>query len=90
MHVTVRHLGAVKFEAQARGHRLICDQPSANKGMDEGMTPLELLLSSVGTCSAYYAIEYLRTRSLPLDGVEVRVTAEKAAGPSRLAAFGSK
>ena len=87
MEVTVHHLGDVKFEAVARGHRVVCDQPIENHGGDTGMTPPELLLSSLGTCAGYYAAEYLRTRGLPTDGLEVRVTAEKATQPARLASF---
>ena len=32
MEVIVQHLGGVKFEAVARGHRVICDQPAENHG----------------------------------------------------------
>jgi hypothetical protein len=39
MEIKVRHLGGVKFEAGARGHRVLCDQPPANGGTDAGMTP---------------------------------------------------
>jgi uncharacterized OsmC-like protein len=87
MEVIVRHLGAVKFLAQARGHTLICDQPVENSGADSGMTPPELLLASLATCAGYYAAEYIRTRGLKAPGLEVRVTAEKALHPARLAAF---
>jgi uncharacterized OsmC-like protein len=58
-----------------------------NSGTDAGMSPPELLLASLGTCAMYYAVEYLRTRSLPVEGVAVRVTAEKAAKPARLGSF---
>lgn len=87
MEVTVRHLHGVKFEAAARGHRVICDQPAENHGDNSGMTPPEFLLASLGTCAGYYAAEYLRTRNLPTEGMEVHVTAEKAAAPARLASF---
>jgi putative redox protein len=87
MEVIVHHLGDVKFEAVARGHRLLCDQPVENHGGDSGMTPPELLLSSLGTCAGYYAAEYLRTRGLPTEGLEVRVIAEKATQPTRLGSF---
>jgi uncharacterized OsmC-like protein len=87
MEVIVSHLGGVKFEAVARGHRVICDQPAENHGADTGMTPPEFMLASLGTCAGYYAAEYLRTRGLPTEGLEVRVTAEKATAPARLAAF---
>jgi len=87
MEVLIRHLGKVKFEAISRGHRLICDQPENNGGTNEGMTPPEFLLASLGTCAAFYAAEYLRTRSLPTEGLEVKVTAEKASQPARYAKF---
>ena len=87
MEVIVHHLGGVKFEAVARGHRIVCDQPADHNGGDAGMTPPEFMLASLGTCAGYYAAEYLRTRSLPTKGLEVRVTAEKATGPARLASF---
>src|SRR5678816_3766136 len=75
MEVTVEYLGAAQFEVRARNHKIACDQPEENGGFDEGMTPPELLLASLGTCAGYYAAEYLRTRQLPTAGMRVRVTA---------------
>lgn len=87
MEVTIQHLGDVQFEARARGHRVFCDQPLENGGSDEGLTPPEFLLVSLGTCAGYYAAEYLKARHLPTEGLSVRVSAEKASGPARLASF---
>jgi len=87
MELIVNHLGNVKFEAIARGHRVVSDQPPDIGGGDQGMTPPELLLASLGTCAGYYAAEYLRTRSLPSDGLQIKVTAEKVKAPGRLDAF---
>jgi putative redox protein len=87
METVIRHLGGVKFEAVARGHKVICDQPPENGGSDAGMTPPEFLLVSLGTCAAYYAVQYLRTRALSTDQLTIRVSAEKAAQPARLASF---
>src|SRR5579863_2824351 len=87
MEVEIVHLGDVKFEAFARGHRVICDQPPANGGADSGMTPPEFLLVSLGTCAGFYAAQYLKTRSLPADGLSIKVAAEKAAQPARLGHF---
>ncbi|MBY0375272.1 MAG: OsmC family protein [Bryobacteraceae bacterium] len=84
---TVRYLGAVQFEAESRGHKVICDQPESNRGFDAGMTPLEFLLVSVGTCAGFYAQEYLNTNHLPSEGLEVKVTAEKVKPPARLDQF---
>jgi len=85
--VTVDHLGAVQFEIRARGHVVVSDQPASNKGFDEGMTPPELLLASLGSCAAYYAAEYLGRVGLATAGTKVRVTAEKVKNPARLDQF---
>lgn len=87
MEVTVEHLGAVQFEIKARGHAIVSDQPAANGGFDEGMTPPELLLAALGSCAAYYAAEYLVKQKLAARGTRVRVTADKVKNPARLDHF---
>jgi putative redox protein len=87
MELIVNYIGGVQFEIQARGHRVVCDQPVEGGGADAGLTPPEFLLASLGSCAAYYAAQYLRTRSLPVEGLEVKVSAEKSLGPARLASF---
>jgi len=87
MEIIVNYTGGVQFEAEARGHKIVCDQPLDGGGTDTGMSPPEFLLASLGTCAAYYAAQYLRARSLSIDGLEVQVKAEKALGPARLDAF---
>jgi putative redox protein len=57
-------------------------------GSDAGMTPPELMLSAIGCCAMYYAIEYLRARHLAEDGVEMRVVATKGDRPARLVEIG--
>jgi putative redox protein len=87
MDVKVKLLENVTFQAETRGHTVICDQPLTNNGRDNGMTPPELLLTSLGTCAAYYAVQYLRARQLPTEGLEVDVEAQKATQPARLGRF---
>jgi uncharacterized OsmC-like protein len=87
MEVKVSQIEGVRFDIQARSHKIVSDQPSENGGADSGMTPPELLLASLGSCAAFYAAEYLRTRKLAQSGVEVSVTAEKLLKPARLGEF---
>ena len=87
MEVKVRHFGDVKFEASARGHRVLCDQPAENGGSDTGMTPPELLLSALATCAGYYAAQYLKNHAVACEGLEVTVNAEKLRPPVRLGNF---
>ncbi len=87
MEVIIEHLGAVQFEIKARGHAIVSDQPRENGGFDEGMTPPELLLASLGSCAAFYAAQYLRKHNLASEGTRVRVTAEKEKNPARVDRF---
>jgi len=87
METTVRYLGGVKFETECRGHKVITDQPVDAKGEDAGMTPPELLLSSLGTCAAFYAAYYLNYNKLSTEGLHVKVTANKLQGPPRVGDF---
>ena len=87
MEVTVEHLGAVQFEIKARQHSIPCDQPPENGGFDEGMTPPELLLASLGSCAGFYAAQYLRKHKLATAGTRVRVTADKFKNPARIDNF---
>jgi uncharacterized OsmC-like protein len=87
MEVKVSHLGHVKFSIQSRSHSILCDQPVENGGDDCAMTPPELMLASLGSCAAFYAVQYLKARNLADSGVEVSVTADKLKQPARLGNF---
>ena len=84
MEVTVRHAGGKKFEMRARHHHVFTDQPFDNDGSDTAMTPIELFLSSLGACAAFYAEEYIRARGLPDEDLEIRLTAAKGDRPARI------
>lgn len=87
MEAVVNYINGAKFEVVARGHRVVCDQPQSNGGTDEGMTPPEFLLASLGTCAGFYAAQYLKARSLSTEGLSVKVVGEKAAQPARVGSF---
>jgi uncharacterized OsmC-like protein len=87
MEVWVEHLGGVQFEIKARQHTIACDQPPTNGGYDEGMTPPELLLASLGSCVGFYAAMYLKKHKLSTEGTRVHVSAEKAKAPARMEDF---
>jgi putative redox protein len=87
MEILVEHLGGVQFEIKARQHTIVCDQPPENGGYDEGMTPPELLLASLGSCAGFYAVMYLKKHKLSAEGIRVHVSAEKAKAPARMEDF---
>src|SRR5690349_22236476 len=87
MEIQVEHLGGVQFEIRARQHTIVSDQPVENGGHDEGMTPPELFLASLGSCAGFYAAMYLRKHKLVSEGTLVRVQAEKLKNPARMDNF---
>jgi putative redox protein len=87
MEVSATYLSDSSLKVIARGHGLICDQPSDEGGSNAGMSPSELLLASVASCAAYHAAQYLDTRGLSARQLTVRVNADKASQPSRLTSF---
>ncbi|MEN9206110.1 MAG: OsmC family protein [Thermostichales cyanobacterium BF4_bins_65] len=84
MDVRITYQRGVKFQAESRGHSILSDQPLDNQGQDEGMTPPEWFLASLGACVGFYAVKYLETRHLDPQGLEILVTADKATHPTRL------
>lgn len=87
MDAKIEYLGGARFSASVRGHSVISDQPFESGGSDSAMSPPELLLASLGTCAGYYAVEYLRARQLPVDGLKLTVTADKGSQPARFSNF---
>jgi putative redox protein len=81
MEINVEHLGSLQFQIKARGHLIVSDQPTEQGGFDEGMTPPELLLASLGSCAGFYAAQYFRKHKLAIEGTCVRVTCDKSKDP---------
>lgn len=86
MILTVKHLKGSKFEILCRSHRIITDQPESEGGTDKGMTPVELLIASIASCTAYFAAIFLERRIQDLTGLEIRSDWEYVEEPHRVGA----
>jgi len=61
----------------AGGNSLIADEPVSAGGHDEGFSPYELLLGSLGACTAMTLRMYVDRKQLPVSEIEVHLTFEK-------------
>jgi uncharacterized OsmC-like protein len=69
--LSVTHQDGDRFELQVRGHRLLCDQPPADGGTDQGPTPTELFVASLAACVGFYARRFLARHDLDAAGLRV-------------------
>lgn len=79
--------GGVRFAADVRGHRMVIDQPKDEGGSDEGMTPLECLAVSLGSCVAYFAARFAQRHGAALEALRVDVAWDYAERPHRVGRF---
>jgi putative redox protein len=73
--VTVRETRRGRFEQEieAGAHRFLADEPVSSGGSDNGPNPYDLLLASLGACTAMTLRLYAERKALPLDRVTVRL-----------------
>jgi uncharacterized OsmC-like protein len=82
--MTIRWVSGVQLEVDVRRHRLLVDQPVEEGGRDEGMTPIELLIASLGSCIGYFAVRFCQRHALATGGLRVDVTWDYAERPHRV------
>jgi len=82
--MTVTWLQGSRLAVEAGRHRLLVDQPEDEGGEDQGMTPVELLLASLGSCIGYFAARFCQRHHLPADGLRVTMAWEYEEKPHRV------
>ena len=78
------HIGTETYRTQIHlaSHTIQADEPAEVGGTDTAPTPYELLLSSLGACTAITLRMYADRKNLPLEAVEVNLAldVEKTGG----------
>ena len=78
--VTVSEVGPGPFvqSVTVRGHKLFADEPlSFPEGTDKGLSPNDLLLSSLGSCTSITLRMYARLKKLPLDKIIITLNKDE-------------
>lgn len=70
--------GSFRTELEVGKHRLVADEPATAGGTDEGPTPYDLLAAALAACTAMTIHFYAKREKLPLTGVELSVTHDRA------------
>lgn len=59
------------------GNTLTSDGAESIGGSGQGMRPMEMLISSLGSCSAIDVIQFLKKMRQPLEHIELEIDAER-------------
>lgn len=79
-HIVETGESAFAVTIQVSGHLINGDEPVVAGGKNLGPSPYDLLLASLGECTAMTVRWYARSKEWPLDKAEVRITYHKEDG----------
>ncbi|MFT5367771.1 MAG: putative OsmC-like protein/alpha/beta superfamily hydrolase [Candidatus Latescibacterota bacterium] len=66
-----------RTEITINGHKIIADEPQEMGGTDQGPTPYDLLLASLGSCTAITLRMYADRKNWPLENIDISLTHTK-------------
>lgn len=71
--ILVTFPGGSQVAARSEAFEILTDQPVADGGSNAGPSPYDLFLSSVATCSGFYALRFCQERHLATAGLALRL-----------------
>lgn len=76
-------LGSDKYTTQVdtANHIFLADEPESKGGFDKGPAPYQLLLASLGSCTAITVKMYAERKNWPLESVNVTLNMEQEETP---------
>jgi uncharacterized OsmC-like protein len=72
------------FESRMGKHKVTIDVPADMGGDDRGPIPPQLFIASLGSCIGAFVAQYCEKNGINDEGMEVDITFDKAADPTRL------
>ena len=80
----------VRLAAEVRNHRVLVDQPLEEGGQDQGVTPVEMFIASLGTCIGSYAVRFFQRHKIPTSGLKIGMEWSYAEQPHRIGTLTSR
>ena len=79
MNATVRWTDAMRFEGTPEsGATITLDAKPEHGGTGRGPSPMETVLLALGGCTGMDVVSILRKMQAPFEGLEIRITADRA------------
>lgn len=82
------HEDKLRFRIEVKGKdreiSFVCDQPVEEGGTDQGPTPVEMLVASLGACVATMIGFYANQKKIDITGMSADVSFEKLKNPYRV------
>jgi putative redox protein len=75
----IRFPGGLKVDILHRDMVIKTDQPVHEGGDGTAPSPFDLFLASLAACAGYYTLAFCKEREIPVDDIDVTMTATKGA-----------
>lgn len=85
--IIVNYDGDMLFSTKVGNNEVKIDVPDAMGGKDRAMTPPQLMLVSLASCSAAFAARYCNNVGIDTEGLTVELEYDKLEAPTRLTNF---
>ncbi|WP_414049089.1 OsmC family protein [Macrococcus animalis] len=73
MRASVESIEGLKVESSVRDFKMIMDEPESLGGTNNGMNPVEALLSAVGGCKVIVARSFAKMKKIDLQAITIDV-----------------
>ena len=67
-----------KVSASIKGFTIDTDQPIAEGGGGENPSPFDLFLSSIATCTGFYALRFCESKNIEIQGMKLTLDTKRS------------
>ena len=75
--MTITFPGGKKVEAHFEGFTVLTDQPQEGGGEGSAPAPMDLFLTSIGTCTGFYALSFCQKHGIPTEDITLQMNVKR-------------